>query len=609
MASRLLPAVFLLLPLTTSNPPSRGDAPAEPQARPSYKSPLGIAVDGEGKRAYVALHTAGTLAVVDLRAGKVLNEIPVGKKPHDVALAGKSLFVTCEQDDTLVRIDVDKQTVTGRWKTGQSPRGVAVTPDGGRVFVACHDEKALAAFNVATQESVFLPMPGWPVYVSLHRNVPDRTIDVLSRLAGSARVTTVTADFPPRIVQTESWKEASNPGAFQDTWPRSDITGMLVHQEPRAKVPATQVAQAWIFTNAISLQIGGAKGDRATSYLDDPRQGHADPSDLAILPGSDLRAAVACAGADDVLILHMHRPKQRSYLAEAALRKDYEPGRDQANLSATRTLVRTRIDTQASPRRLALSANGTLLVASNHLADSLTVIDAQKLKIIRHIQLGGSQPDAARRGEILFNSGNMTFQGQFTCASCHPNGGSDGLNWDLPRDGVGNFLNTRSLLGVKDAAPYGWHGSSKSLTDRVAGTLRTLHRHEPQGTEVADIVAYLKTLEPPRPLPMNDKDRQAAPRGKIVFEGKGKCVQCHQPPVFDDAVGHDVGTRVAGDVKAIFDTPSLRGVARTAPYLHHGQAETLEEVFGKYNPQRRHGAAHELTPAEMIDLIAYLKSL
>ena len=101
------------------------------------------------------------------------------------------------------------------------------------------------------------------------------------------------------------------------------------------------------------------------------------------------------------------------------------------------------------------SSDGKTLVVSNHLSDSLTLIDTDSLKVRRHIDLGGPKPDNARRGEILFHSAKFTVQQQFTCASCHPDGGSDGLNWDLPRDGVGNFLNTRSLLGVKDTAPYG----------------------------------------------------------------------------------------------------------------------------------------------------------
>src|SRR5262245_17563657 len=88
-----------ILPLASTVSPSDG-VPA--QTRPVYKSPLGIALDKDGQRAYVALNSAGAVAVVDLQAGKVLKEVPVGKKPHDVALAGKSLFVTCERDDTLV---------------------------------------------------------------------------------------------------------------------------------------------------------------------------------------------------------------------------------------------------------------------------------------------------------------------------------------------------------------------------------------------------------------------------------------------------------------------------------------------------------------------------
>jgi cytochrome c peroxidase len=265
--------------------------------------------------------------------------------------------------------------------------------------------------------------------------------------------------------------------------------------------------------------------------------------------------------------------------------------------------------TQANPRRLALSGNGMVLVASNYLGDSLTVIDPDKLKVVRHISLGGPPPDAARRGEILFNSGKLTFHNQFTCASCHPNGGADGLEWDLTRDGIGNPLNTRSLLGVKHTAPYGWLGNSPTLEDRVAGTLRTLHRHEPQGTEVADVVAYLKTLDFPRPLPPKSSDLAAIIRGRAIFEGKGKCSNCHRRQALDDDLPHDVGTRIDGDHQDRFDTPALRGVGRTAPYLHHGQAKTLEEIFTKYNPRRRHGAAHLFSPAELSDVAAYLKSL
>ena len=244
--------------------------------------------------------------------------------------------------------------------------------------------------------------------------------------------------------------------------------------------------------------------------------------------------------------------------------------------------------TQSNPRRLALSGDKKTLVVSNYLSDSLTVIDTETLKVVRHILLGGPEPDAVRRGEILFNSGKMTFHGQFTCASCHPGGGNDGLTWDLTRDGIGNFKKTKSLLGVKDTAPYGWEGSSLTLEDRIAGTLRTLHQHEPDGTEVEDNAAYLRSLPPPRPLPVKDADKPAVARGEKLFADKAQCAKCHPAPTFQDGKRHDIGTRGPTDTTARFDTPSLRGLARARDVPHFLTRRSRENARRSvYQAQRR----------------------
>ena len=60
---------------------------------------------------------------------------------------------------------------------------------------------------------------------------------------------------------------------------------------------------------------------------------------------------------------------------------------------------------------------------------------------------------------------------------------------------------------------------------------------------------------------------------------------------------------------AAFDTPTLLGVYRTAPYLHHGKAETLREVLVEQNRGDRHGRTSHLGPAELDDLVEFLKSL
>src|SRR5206468_10098220 len=111
------------------------------------------------------------------------------------------------------------------------------------------------------------------------------------------------------------------------------------------------------------------------------------------------------------------------------------------------------------------------------------------------------------------------------------------------------------------------------------------------------------------PLPVKEADKPAVARGKAIFEGKGKCIDCHHRAAFDGGKRHNIGTRGPSDTTDRFDTPSLRGVARTAPYLHDGRAATLEEIFTKHNGRHLHGAAHKLSVDELHDLVLYLKSL
>jgi len=58
-----------------------------------------------------------------------------------------------------------------------------------------------------------------------------------------------------------------------------------------------------------------------------------------------------------------------------------------------------------------------------------------------------------------------------------------------------------------------------------------------------------------------------------------------------------------------YDTPTLLNVYRTAPYLHHGKAQTLIEVLTTYNPQDRHGKTSHLNAGQIADLVEFLKCL
>ena len=57
------------------------------------------------------------------------------------------------------------------------------------------------------------------------------------------------------------------------------------------------------------------------------------------------------------------------------------------------------------------------------------------------------------------------------------------------------------------------------------------------------------------------------------------------------------------------DTPTVKGVWETPPYLHDGSAPTLMHVITTRNPGDRHGSTSHLTTAEKAQLVAYLRPL
>ncbi|MCA9108252.1 MAG: cytochrome-c peroxidase, partial [Planctomycetales bacterium] len=89
----------------------------------------------------------------------------------------------------------------------------------------------------------------------------------------------------------------------------------------------------------------------------------------------------------------------------------------------------------------------------------------------------------------------------------------------------------------------------------------------------------------------------AAQRGSKLFFGKANCSACHAGPNFSDFAFHNIGvgmdksepdvgrfseTQMLGD-RGSFKTPTLREIARTAPYMHDGSVKTLEDVVEYYD--------------------------
>ena len=55
--------------------------------------------------------------------------------------------------------------------------------------------------------------------------------------------------------------------------------------------------------------------------------------------------------------------------------------------------------------------------------------------------------------------------------------------------------------------------------------------------------------------------------------------------------------------------PHLNNIYDSAPYLHNGMANTLEEIWTVHNPYDTHGVTNDMTKDQLNDLIEYLKTL
>src|SRR5438105_15052171 len=123
-------------------------------------------------------------------------------------------------------------------------------------------------------------------------------------------------------------------------------------------------------------------------------------------------------------------------------------------------------------------------------------------------------------------------------------------------------------------------------------------------------------LSPHIPAPGNLS--AAGERGKQLFLRKDVgCAQCHSGPYYTDSnlqkpILHDVGTGnddPSEKMGAQYDTPTLLGIYRTPPFLHHGKAKTLHEVFTAYNRQDKQGKTSPLGRGDVDDLVEFLRSL
>ncbi|MFT4091636.1 MAG: cytochrome c peroxidase [Asticcacaulis sp.] len=291
-----------------------------------------------------------------------------------------------------------------------------------------------------------------------------------------------------------------------------------------------------------------------------------------------------------------------------------------------------------------------------------------------------STPQKVALGERLFHDPRLSGSGQIACATCHNAelGMADGVRTSFGHDRQRGTRNAPSILTAGWLRNLFWDGRASSLEAQslasmqnpleMAADLKQIEQRlnkdaryrqsfqEAFGVkritrqEIAQALgAYQRSFKPrfskwDRVL---DKGTQVLSdqelMGLDLFRRKAGCANCHNGPLLSDQRFHNLGISLYGQPRqdvgryaisgnpgdmGAFKTPSLRGVSRTAPYMHHGGFPSLEGTINFYDaggarmkppPRLADDPLYpkttdilqplNLTPEEKAALVAYLKVL
>jgi YVTN family beta-propeller protein len=540
----------------------------------------------DGRWLFVANRGSGSISVFDTIRREPISEMSLGGRLADVAITsdGRFLLAVDEAAGELIGVRLQGHHLELAWRVPvpATPVSVRVASDGKHCTVASLWSRQLAILDLT-----FLP----------DKPQVERTVDL--SFAPRAQVPIPAGN---RMVVADSFNgrlAVVDIGAGKvervQTLPSHNIRGLCLDHHGRLLV-AHQILHPFAQTTRDDIHWGNLLGnhlrvlplasvlqtggnplrDNDLVLLGDVGHGTGDPAGIAVAPNG--MVAIALAG-----------------VGEVALGK--EPDWNWRYVSVGR-----------GPTAVTFSPDGQRAFVVNTFSDSVSVVDAKAGTVVKETGLGPSRvPSAVERGEELFHDARLAQEGWFSCQSCHTDGHSNGLLADTLGDGTyGTPKRIPSLLGVADTRPYAWNGSIPDLESQVRKSIETTLRGSPlSSNQVDDLTAYLRSLPPapPRQRLLGQIEAEVVERGQKVFADHS-CDRCHTPPRYTAAHSYDVGLADEAGWR-LFNPPSLRGVSQGGPFFHDGRATSLSEIFTRHH----HQIKHELTPADLRALLAFLATL
>ncbi|NQT87863.1 beta-propeller fold lactonase family protein [bacterium] len=584
-----------------------------------YLSPLDLVAAPDGKTLYVALATGKSVAMFDVASGKVTRTVALPTVLGGIALSpdGSRLYASgAAPKGAVYAIDTKAAKLVGTFAVGHSPEGLAVSPDGKTLYVCnrFNDNLAILALpkgNVVktvamAREPVAVAATPDGKHVVVANHLPTGRADG-EYVASVVTIVGTGAGNPVVTVKLHNGVVDLRGICVSPDSKYAYATSILAHYQ----LPTTQIERGWICANSLSvIDVAGAKLVN-TVLLDSVDHGAANPWGVMCSPDGK-RLCVSHAGTHEISIIDrvgLHERLDRVALGQKVTDVSSSAENVPNDLGFV-DHVRRRIQLAGNgPRGLAIV--GEKIYAAEYFTDTLGVtgLAPKRRADVQSIPLG---PKVAltpvRKGEKNFNDAVLCMQQWQSCASCHPDARTDGLNWDLLNDGIGNGKNAKSMLLAHRTPPVMVSGVRGKAEVAVRAGIRHIQFAIRPEEDATSIDAYLKALQPiPSPYLVDGKLSAAAQRGEKLFRTAG-CSGCHSGELGTGLQSFDVGNGPDQQGVKEFDTPTVVEVWRTAPYLYDGRAATIIDVLTTFNKGDKHGTTSNLSKQQIADLAEYVLS-
>ncbi len=576
-----------------------------------------------GNRIYATLRGERGVAVLQEGAQglELVDRIATGAEPIGIVASedGKRIYVAASLSGLVTEIDTENLQTLRSWQIADEPRWLALHPSGESLYVASVRAGTLTRIDLDSNELIPVPLPE---VLSNDFKTFDQ-IALTPRITGDPAISPNGKSLAIPVLYVDNISEVEPPDDESDD--DDFLDGGAGYGGPGQTRFHSGVVNFPLNPGGV-IAPGGGKAIEVVGLGADFETLRSYPSSVAFSPDGNTMV-LSLEGASAVLSVSA----ASSSLIDGMACFDCGGGFADMGSSATRTVV-----APAGPRGVAFVSDEQAFVHS-FLDRTVTDIEFEGFEPNRfrgvpvpffggpEPELGDFDSDGARvledaieyaaehlpaniaEGRRLFYSADnpkMAAHGAgVSCATCHFDGRNDGLTWSF--EGPGTIeRQTPSLAGaVSLTTPLTWTDSVATVVEEVMvtsqGRMGGSGLRNAQAEKIAQFIDWTREAD----VPLANSESDAVVRGREVFHrAEVGCADCHNGAAWTDNEAYDLyGLEQVR-------TPSLVGIAATAPYLHNGTASSIRMVLD-WSRNQAMGDTSSLSESEMNDLEQFVLSL